>query len=67
MPMSDSPTDTRDDALEQDAGEDKVLFLAASLFEFNIAHDRREAGFPYLVYVPGEVRWSKLLLEVARN
>ncbi|KAF2842797.1 hypothetical protein M501DRAFT_913489, partial [Patellaria atrata CBS 101060] len=32
-----------------------VLFLAASLFEFNIAHDRREAGFPYLRYVPGEV------------
>ncbi|KKY17870.1 putative rho guanyl nucleotide exchange [Diplodia seriata] len=55
MPMSDSPTDTRDDALEQDGSEEKVLFLAASLFEFNIAHDRREAGFPYLVYVPGEV------------
>ncbi|OJD31088.1 rho guanyl nucleotide exchange factor [Diplodia corticola] len=55
MPMSDSPTDTRDDGLEQDGSEEKVLFLAASLFEFNIAHDRREAGFPYLVYVPGEV------------
>ncbi|KAL1635163.1 hypothetical protein SLS56_001915 [Neofusicoccum ribis] len=55
MPMSDSPTDTRDEALDQEVSEDKVLFLAASLFEFNIAHDRREAGFPYLVYVPGEV------------
>ncbi|KAH7062338.1 hypothetical protein B0J12DRAFT_234741 [Macrophomina phaseolina] len=55
MPMSDSPTDTRDEALDQEVSEEKVLFLAASLFEFNIAHDRREAGFPYLVYVPGEV------------
>jgi hypothetical protein len=33
----------------------EVLFLAASLFEFNIAHDRREGGIPYLVYVPGEI------------
>lgn len=55
MPMSDSPTETRDEALDQEVSEEKVLFLAASLFEFNIAHDRREAGFPYLVYVPGEV------------
>ncbi|KAH7131939.1 hypothetical protein B0J11DRAFT_211026 [Dendryphion nanum] len=38
-----------------DADEPEVLFLAASLFEFNIAHDRREGGIPYLVYVPGEI------------
>ena len=38
-----------------DLSDPRVLFLAASLFEFNIAHDRREAGFPYLVYVTGEV------------
>ena len=38
-----------------DSEEPEVLFLAASLFEFNIAHDRREGGIPYLVYVPGEV------------
>ncbi|KAK8168317.1 hypothetical protein BKA80DRAFT_58456 [Phyllosticta citrichinensis] len=56
MPMSDFPHDPRDDTdTEVGPKSDKVLFLAASLFEFNIAHDRREAGFPYLVYVPGEV------------
>ncbi|KAF2684832.1 hypothetical protein K458DRAFT_388530 [Lentithecium fluviatile CBS 122367] len=38
-----------------DMDEPEVLFLAASLFEFNIAHDRREGGIPYLVYVPGEI------------
>ena len=37
--------------------EPEVLFLAASLFEFNIEHDRREGGIPYLVYVPGEVNY----------
>lgn len=67
MPMSDSPTDTRDEALDAEVNEDKVLFLAASLFEFNIAHDRREAGFPYLVYVPGEVRCSTLISSAAKT
>ncbi|KAK8254961.1 hypothetical protein HDK77DRAFT_497642 [Phyllosticta capitalensis] len=57
MPMSEFPHDPRDELPDAEVGpkSDKVLFLAASLFEFNIAHDRREAGFPYLVYVPGEV------------
>jgi len=32
-----------------------VLFLAASLFEFNIDRSRKEAGYPYLTYVPGEI------------
>jgi hypothetical protein len=32
-----------------------VLFLAASLFEFNIDRARKEAGYPYLTYVPGEI------------
>ncbi|KAH8731504.1 hypothetical protein GQ44DRAFT_698846 [Phaeosphaeriaceae sp. PMI808] len=45
LPMSDSPV----------RASPEVLFLAASLFEFNIAHDRREGGIPYLVYVPGEI------------
>lgn len=35
--------------------EHRILFLAASLFEFNIDRSRKEAGFPYLTYVPGEV------------
>jgi hypothetical protein len=54
LPMSDSPTMIRNEEREPEEAH-KVLFLAASLFEFNIAHDRQEAGFPYLVYVPGEV------------
>ena len=32
-----------------------VMFLAASLFEFNIDRARKEAGYPYLTYVPGEI------------
>jgi len=32
-----------------------VMFVAASLFEFNIDRSRREAGYPYLTYVQGEV------------
>ena len=33
----------------------KVLFVCASLFEFSIDKTRREAGYPYLTYVQGEV------------
>jgi len=33
-----------------------VLWLAASLFEFNIETTKHEAGYPYLVYQAGEVR-----------
>lgn len=33
-----------------------VLWLAASLFEFNIATTKIEAGYPYLTYQAGEVR-----------
>ncbi|KAK2850638.1 hypothetical protein FQN49_005468, partial [Arthroderma sp. PD_2] len=32
-----------------------ILFLAASMFEFNIDRARREAGYPYLTYVAGEI------------
>ena len=32
-----------------------VLFVCASLFEFSIDKTRREAGYPYLTYVQGEV------------
>ncbi|KAF2876101.1 hypothetical protein BDV95DRAFT_216803 [Massariosphaeria phaeospora] len=60
LPMSDSPIhpaagDETLPATPNDPEELEVLFLAASLFEFNIAHDRREGGIPYLVYVPGEI------------
>lgn len=33
-----------------------VLWLAASLFEFNIETTKHEAGYPYLTYTAGEVR-----------
>lgn len=58
LPMSDSPVRGSMEDLPTtpaDTDEPEVLFLAASLFEFNIAHDRREGGIPYLVYVPGEI------------
>ena len=58
LPMSDSPMRRSVEDLPTtpaDPDEPEVLFLAASLFEFNIAHDRREGGIPYLVYVPGEI------------
>jgi hypothetical protein len=32
-----------------------VLYLAASLFEFNITATKSEAGYPYLTYGAGEV------------
>jgi dynamin-binding protein len=32
-----------------------VLWLAASLFEFNISTTKHEAGYPYLIYQAGEV------------
>lgn len=53
MPMSDSPVlDRAPEALNR---EPDVLFTAASVYEFNIDRSRREAGFPYLTYVPGEI------------
>ncbi|KAF2733742.1 hypothetical protein EJ04DRAFT_577436 [Polyplosphaeria fusca] len=58
MPTTDSPTSSLPPTSlpsSTDDPEPEVLFLAASLFEFNIAHDRREGGIPYLVYVPGEI------------
>ncbi len=33
-----------------------VMYLAASLFEFNISATKTEAGYPYLTYQAGEVR-----------
>lgn len=40
---------------EEEAPDFTVLYIAASLFEFNIDETKVEAGFPYLTYVPGEV------------
>ncbi|KAJ5628169.1 hypothetical protein N7490_010397 [Penicillium lividum] len=57
MPMSDKPTE-HEPPQESEAHPPKeptVLFLAASLYEFNIDRARREAGYPYLTYVAGEI------------
>jgi hypothetical protein len=37
------------------SSNDKAMFIAASLYEFKLPELRREAGFPYLNYVQGEV------------
>jgi len=37
------------------AQDSAPLFVAVSLYEFNIDKQRREAGFPYLTYVQGEI------------
>jgi hypothetical protein len=52
LPMSDSPRAPSPDPGQYDL---QVLFLAASLFEFNIDSARKEGGYPYLTYQPGEV------------
>jgi len=54
LPMSDSPVLERQQP-ELPQSEPQVLFTAASVYEFNIDRSRREAGFPYLTYVTGEI------------
>ncbi|KAE8353882.1 hypothetical protein BDV28DRAFT_132277 [Aspergillus coremiiformis] len=54
MPMSDNPQDNA--PVEKESPKAPVvLFLAASIYEFNIDRARREAGYPYLTYVVGEI------------
>jgi hypothetical protein len=47
-------------------GKYKVLYLAASLFEFNFSGDKRVGSFRYLTYQAGEVsnliRYSSLFI-----
>lgn len=55
MPMSDSPpTESPVDNCDVQK-EFHIIFLAASIYPFNIDRARREAGYPYLTYVAGEV------------
>lgn len=54
------PADMADDDAEllpraDGSGDVRVLFIVASLFEFHIDSNRREAGYPYLKYVAGEI------------
>lgn len=60
MPMSDTPEDSRRPSRassRERAPSDRysILWLAASLFEFNITTTKHEAGYPYLIYQAGEV------------
>lgn len=57
LPMSDSPTEDSpsEDGQSRLYPHYNVIFLAASVYEFNIDRARREAGYPYLTYVAGEV------------
>ncbi|KAH8703328.1 hypothetical protein BGW36DRAFT_287352 [Talaromyces proteolyticus] len=58
MPMPDSPRQEASTSSGPSINNNfnpKVLFLAASLYEFNIDKSRREAGYPYLTYIEGEV------------
>ena len=58
MPMSDSPPSQSPAPGQQSSKEFNVIFLAASVYEFNIDRARKEAGYPYLTYVAGEVSFS---------
>ncbi|KAI9772853.1 MAG: hypothetical protein M1840_008735 [Geoglossum simile] len=53
-PVQETPHASIPDSLLPNDNDD-ILFLAASLFEFSISKERREDGFPYLSYLPGEI------------
>lgn len=57
LPLSDSPRAQSpvEDGQNRPQPQFNVIFLAASVYEFNIDRARREAGYPYLTYVAGEV------------
>lgn len=60
LPMSDGPEESqkpsRASSRERNSNNGyNVLWLAASLFEFNINTTKHEAGYPYLLYQAGEV------------
>ena len=60
MPMPDGPEESQRSSRassrdgDHRAGSFNVLYLAASLFEFNISATKSEAGYPYLTYAAGE-------------
>ena len=51
----DTPDPTRPTSPRPLPEDTNVLFVCASLFEFSIDKTRKEAGYPYLTYVQGEV------------
>ncbi|KAL7900014.1 hypothetical protein HDV64DRAFT_202757 [Trichoderma sp. TUCIM 5745] len=65
LPLPDGPEESqrssRASSRERAHASDgyNVLWLAASLFEFNISTTKHEAGYPYLTYQAGEVRYTQ--------
>ncbi|KAL8989687.1 MAG: hypothetical protein Q9177_001479 [Variospora cf. flavescens] len=57
LPMSDSPRAQSpvEEGQNRTRPQFNVIFLAASVYEFNIDRARREAGYPYLTYGAGEI------------
>ncbi|CAG8973145.1 hypothetical protein HYALB_00008676 [Hymenoscyphus albidus] len=60
MPLPDGPEDSQRSSRNSSrdrhvSGGYNVLYLAASLFEFNISATKSEAGYPYLTYQAGEI------------
>lgn len=58
MPMDADESQRSSRASSRDrniSGGYNVLYLAASLFEFNISATKSEAGYPYLTYQAGEI------------
>ena len=53
--VSDSPSRVDISSFVEVETPRRVLFTAASVYEFNIDRSRRESGFPYLQYVAGEI------------
>lgn len=70
LPLPDGPEEgprsSRASSRERAPANDgyNVLWLAASLFEFNIATTKKEAGYPYLIYQAGEVSAAAPVLSV---
>ena len=52
---ADIPDVVRPASSPRPAYDMTVMFVCASLFEFSIDNTRKEAGYPYLTYVSGEV------------
>ena len=60
MPLTDGPEESQRSSRASSRDRNtssgyNVLYLAASLFEFNISATKSEAGYPYLTYQAGEV------------
>jgi dynamin-binding protein len=60
MPLPDGPEESQRSSRASSRDRNissgyNVLYLAASLFEFNISATKSEAGYPYLTYQAGEV------------